>query len=438
MSSRAANKAMLSGIPPKKTDSGPQIRESSKKQAERIRREQAEKTRSTHRKIFKKIDPNSTEGRKLAKKEKEAAAAEQAFAEMLKRQEEESLQLINQWREEAKEKEREKRVQTLALKWKTGTREARFYGPYSIPQKIGEADELFAELRKTPRGAVVAFLLALFRKGYNRALGNQMLASALHKDCVTDDGTVRKFTLKCANKIDSQILASYVLSATPANGYEFNQDNIKFEFDNIHTPKVFDKTEGNMVQVYLVTNGPLPTYPSARPVDVKYSDGLWGVRTFNKLTTAVEVGKCRRHSLIDDDGENEYADYKAVRRNEHESWTAAPDFAAMQRRRKARGETEEKKEERRSRAQAEVQGLAGRLATRDLKKEWSESNPNESRRLVDGSGTVKTVTLDTLDTVLNTTEVKAEEDPERPVEDEPTESVPKPDGDRPEIQVSTE
>lgn len=256
----------------------------------------------------------------MAKKEKEAAAAEQAFAEMLKRQEEESLQLINQWREEAKEKEREKRVQTLALKWKTGTREARFYGPYSIPQKIGEADELFAELRKTPRGAVccptssvpncffsntsnlslwtpndnvfasnfqvVAFLLALFRKGYNRALGNQMLASALHKDCVTDDGTVRKFTLKCANKIDSQILASYVLSATPANGYEFNQDNIKFEFDNIHTPKVqsiplpklvtrgltsaccfwqvFDKTEGNMVQVYLVTNGPLPTYPSAR------------------------------------------------------------------------------------------------------------------------------------------------------------------------------
>jgi hypothetical protein len=73
----------------------------------------------------------------------------------------------------------------------------------------------------------------------NRQVGNDMLVAALHKDCISDDGAVRKFTLKTVAKIDNQILASYVISSSPANGYTYNPDNLRFEFDNQHTAKVW-------------------------------------------------------------------------------------------------------------------------------------------------------------------------------------------------------
>eukprot|EP00038_Savillea_parva_P001115 m.101486 g.101486 ORF g.101486 m.101486 type:complete len:488 (+) comp10394_c0_seq1:58-1521(+) len=404
------------------------VRESSKKQAERIRKEHMARTRDTHRKIFKNIDPNVAKGKQLREKEereRETREAEEAFAAMLKKQEEESLALINQWREEAKEKEKSRRLRAMALKWKYGTQEARILGPFSIPSKVDEADKMFDELRKTPRGAVAAFLLALFRKAYNRPLGNQMLSRALHPDCITPDGAVRKFTLKATHKIDSQILSSYAVAAHPQNGYSFNPNNIRFEFDNIHTPKVFEAKEGSTALVYLVTSGPLPTYPTSRPVEVKFTDGRWGVRTFLKLTMPVETGRARRHSMLEgeesDGGDDKFADYRHIsRHDERESWTKAPDFAAIRRRKEARGdwETIEKKAERRSRAKEEVTGLAGRLATRDLKREWAEHSPRSSRRIVDGSGHVKEVTLENVDKVLGNADIAPEEDPEiEPVEE---------------------
>jgi hypothetical protein len=51
-------------------------------------------------------------------------------------------------------KEKQKRVKVMAMMWKKGAKEARLMGPYSVPRTLPEAKELFAELRKTPKGAV--------------------------------------------------------------------------------------------------------------------------------------------------------------------------------------------------------------------------------------------------------------------------------------------
>jgi hypothetical protein len=69
-------------------------------------------------------------------------------------------------------------------------------------------------------------------------------------------------------KLDSQILGSFAHMAHPVNGYSYDPNNIKFEFDNLQTLKPANPAEGDVVDVYLITSGPLPTYPNSRCVCV--------------------------------------------------------------------------------------------------------------------------------------------------------------------------
>lgn len=365
--------------------------------------------------------------------EAERIAAKQAYMEDLRKQEQKTRSVINMWRAQATAKEKMQRVKMLANVWRRGTKEARIMGPYSVPRTLPEAKQLFAELRQTPKGAVVAFLLALFRKSVDRRIGNVMLAHALHGDCIEGESIVRKFTLKMTAKIDSQILGSYALAANPMNGYSYDPNNLKFEFDNLHTARPFNPQEGDVAHVFLVTNGPLPTYPTSRPVEVKFSDGRWGVRSFVKLTTMVQPsvnvvhsslmgsdGRMRRMSEVDTEGadiETLQADstYQPVRRGDNESWTAPIDFNAAKRRAEARGhvETKEEHDKRQTHAKDEVQSLAGRLSLRDIKQTWEGTDPNASRRIVDGHGRASQVTLKDLEAKLGSPEVPDDEDPEK-------------------------
>ena len=66
----------------------------------------------------------------------------------------ETRKAINEWRTQAAHKEKEKRVKMMAMHWLKGTKEARVMGPYTVPRTLPEAKVLFADLRRTPKGAV--------------------------------------------------------------------------------------------------------------------------------------------------------------------------------------------------------------------------------------------------------------------------------------------
>ena len=55
-----------------------------------------------------------------------------------------------------------------------------------------------------------------------------------------------------------------ILTSVPLFHHSYDPNNLKFEFDNLHTARPFNPQEGDVAHVFLVTNGPLPTYPTSR------------------------------------------------------------------------------------------------------------------------------------------------------------------------------
>lgn len=118
-------------------------RESSKKQAQRVRQEYAKRTRDLHQKVFvnpkeaaklKQEQAREAKARQL-QSEQERAEAEAVFQLQLAEIEAHAKAQIQEYREKAIALEKATRIKMLAQSWMDKTHQAKYFGPYKGMQK---------------------------------------------------------------------------------------------------------------------------------------------------------------------------------------------------------------------------------------------------------------------------------------------------------------
>eukprot|EP00041_Stephanoeca_diplocostata_P033216 m.1093094 g.1093094 ORF g.1093094 m.1093094 type:complete len:619 (-) comp24293_c0_seq20:378-2234(-) len=397
-------------------------RESSKKQAQRVRQEYAKRTRDLHIKIF--VNPKEAAKVKqeqareakvrLLQSEQERAEAEAVFQSQLAEIEAKAKAQIEEYRTKAIALEKAARMKTMARSWMNKAHQAKFFGPYKVPSTKGDLEKMLPELQKTPKGSVVAFLLVLFRRMQRRTLGNEMLQQVMHPDCIQlttlGDGStarvIRKHTFKILHKMWPEALISYAVGTSPKSSYHFDPNNIKFEFDNLATTNTYGDGHDAQADVYVVTTGAPVSYPHSRPVHVRNVEGKWFVRQFQKLCAPVVRtldNKLDSKAVYEEsywDGlpeEKQTEEAKLFAQEERVEargfqggFQRAPDFAAIKRRKaaQARKESEDARRERHKLAKDDTASLAHNLAQSEMLRRW-ENDPSAVKRVVDGEGNVE-------------------------------------------------
>jgi len=209
-------------------------------------------------------------------------------------------------------------VRHCARRWRMVTASAREAGPHGLPESERAFVQLGCSSLKTPKDAVVSFLLGTFKYKKDRGAGERMLARTLHPELLvgnfTDDlddfdfdavekassrtsipppspskRKLRKSTRLRLQTLRSNTLASYVVGTSPENGYALDPERVGFKFNLLLSTAGFGKAdapvpEGGRATVHVITSGALPP---TRAVELKYHKGRWKVVDFSNLCTNV-------------------------------------------------------------------------------------------------------------------------------------------------------
>lgn len=411
--------------------------------------------RTTHGRPGVPISWSERKARAAAKVERERqkaleAEAAREFEEMVRESIAKREQQIASWKAAAKSIDLNNAWRRAGIRWLRKTREARIAGPFKVPTSVAELCSTIEayNLDKSPRGAVVAFLLAAIernlrrtRKG-KRKRDSEMLATTLHPECTMDPGEssdphashrgqrrriVRKYSIQKLQSMSEETLRSYAIGSTPANGYSFDPSSVRFKIDNIAsiagpwaTP-----ADGATVDVFMVTNGAPPLHPESRPCQVKCREGKWYVRKFDKLCGAVQepigtvdeltevqsthdrdyiksesqslldaVGAANRKSEEQKSDETQFVYTGPEPPSAHERFQTGltgPVFST--RKRHNREEKPEQRAARHRQAAHHTSDLASFLANKEMYRRWAE-HPTMLRRLIDLHGSERIVTPD--------------------------------------------
>lgn len=411
--------------------------------------------RTTHGRAGVPISWSERKARAAAKVERERQKALEAeavleFEEMVRNSIAKREQQIASWRAAAKSIDLHNAWRRAGIRWLRRTREARIAGPFQVPTSVAELCSTIEayKLDKSPRGAVVAFLLAAIernlrrtRKG-KRKRDSEMLAATLHPECTMDPGessdphassrgqrrrVVRKYSIQKLQSMSEETLRSYAVGSTPDNGYSFDPSSVQFKIDNIASKAGpwATPTEGATVDVFMFTNGAPPLHPESRACQVKCREGKWYVRKFDKLCGAVRepigtvdeltevpttperhdskseprslfiaAGTVNSKSEKQKSDEAQFVYTGPAPPSAHERFQTGltgPVFST--RKRQNREEKPEQRAERHRQAAHHTSDLASFLANKEMYRRWAE-HPSMLRRLIDLHGSEHVVNPD--------------------------------------------
>lgn len=203
-------------------------------------------------------------------------------------------------------------VRLCAHTWLRATQYSRVSGPLCLPESERALAALPEAKLATPKDAVIVFLLAAFKYKKDRSVGERMLAPSLHPDHHAglidadhdepEDGVgrrcsrpltpgkrkIRKATRLRLQGLRNHTLASYVMGASPENGYAIDPESVSFKFNLLlSSPRCGQRgtpTEGDTATVHVVTSGALPP---TRAVHLTFHKDQWKVQDFSNLCTNV-------------------------------------------------------------------------------------------------------------------------------------------------------
>ena len=211
----------------------------------------------------------------------------------------------------AGEVQRRLRMRDATQVWAQKTHDATHTAPVALPNTDEEFSALQESMSQKPSTAAGLFVISMLCRLRNRALGNKFVKEALHPACKQPTtGRLRKFINdKLEDLLDNPALTSYVADTDATDGYAFDTERVQVQVqvdepepDQVPARGGDDGGAGggaggggaggpDVVDVWVSTNGALPTHRTKRRVKIQRCDGRWYVRSFTDLDAQVQRPK---------------------------------------------------------------------------------------------------------------------------------------------------